>query len=230
MGREKDTMAQINLLSPRVGKRIKRASIASHGKKISQKLFLRMYVICALIVVILLGVWGGLAVVTGQKEAALAMLKAQELKLKADPKELLEIKQQKEDLQARIRFLENLSAKKFLWFEKFDVIAQLMPDGVWIASIDLTKKTIEVDDEQAKAKKGKAPQKIQKEVITVSINGNAVAFTIQGAVELVGNFYENLKKHKPFSQDFSDIKLENISKSVVYGRDIMKFQIVCVIQ
>ncbi|MFC1594478.1 PilN domain-containing protein [Candidatus Omnitrophota bacterium] len=214
-------MPQINLLSPTIGKKLKQQKVKRKKERASfTKAVPVVYGVCAFVVVVLICIWVGLSFTVNKKEAAFAVLKEQESKLAVDPKYLAEIREKRDNLKKRVEFLESLSAKDFLWSQKLDRIADLIPDGVWLTKISFDKRLVTIDDDSGE----------KEERLKISIKGSAVAFKIQGAVELVGHFYKRIKEDEVFSKEFLDVKLDKISKSVVHGRDIMKFAIDCEIQ
>lgn len=147
-------------------------------------------------------------------------LEKKEASLTVDPQKLIKLNEDKESLLKRLDFLEKLAEKKFLWSEKLNRIAELIPDGVWLTEIYSVEK-ITID---SSTKKSKGEQFI------ISIKGRAVASRIQDAIELVGLFLDKLKKDNIFSKDFLEIKLESVTKGIIANRDIMNFEFGCIVK
>ncbi|MFC1704131.1 hypothetical protein ACFL1E_05050 [Candidatus Omnitrophota bacterium] len=212
-------MPQINLLSPSFGKKLKQKKQAKKtiSSPSSAKVLPYVYISSGVTIVVLICLWVGIVFMVNKNEEAFASLEKQEAALKVDPKYLVKIKKKRDDLKKRVQFLQGLSAKNFFWNKKLDDIANVIPYGVFLNTISLNKRIVSVAGDSEE----------KKEELLLSIKGIAVAFKIKGAVELVEEFYGNLKNEESFAKDFSDISTEKISKSVMHGRDIMQFEIVC---
>ncbi len=211
-------MPQINLLSPNIGKKLKQKKQKSKTVSSATKKNLPLiYTMCGILIAALAASWIGLGFISSKREAEFSKLKQQESNLSVNPQYVIRTKKKRDNLKKRVEFLEGLSAKKFLWSEKLDRVADLIPYGVYLTRISLDNRMVASIDSSGQE------AKVQKSVI--ALQGAAVAFKIKGAVELVEEFYKNLKNDKSFEKDFSDISTEKISKSVIHGRDIMKFEI-----
>jgi len=218
-------MAQINLLTPAIGKKIKKTETTKSTKTsrdsaaanpIPKILFPPGLIVC-----IMLCLW----LIMGQRVSAankkLNALIDREQVFSVDPQELVKLNDVKENLEERLSFVESLLVRKFFWSEKLEEISKVIPFGVWLTNISLQKKRI--------ASHG-ATDKSEGRKKVLSITGKAVAPQIENAVDLIGQFNVSLKKNELFAKDFSDIELKSVSKSTIAKTDMMSFEFLCILK
>jgi Tfp pilus assembly protein PilN len=213
-------MPQINLLSPTLGKRIKKDKHEVTPELNIERPSVMIYYPLGGIIVLMVVIWIIMGIRISRYNHKLTKLKKMETNLAVEPQKLIKLNEKKNILLKRLSFLEELTKKRFLWSEKLDRISNLIPDGVWLTEISSEKKII-LDSITGEP---------QGEQSLISIKGRAVASRIQDAIELVGIFHEKLKNDKIFSQDFLDIKLNSVTKGTIAHRDVMNFEFDCIIK
>ena len=225
-------MPQINLLYPGMKTVKKQERIFSVGsmeaefKNVLKNLILYASVSLAIALI----VWAVFAVNVSQKRAQLTKIANEVKNLEVKPKEIEELKSEKAALEKKIKLIDDLSSRKFYYYEKLNLLTQLIPDGVWITQISSKKMS-----SSAIPSRSRRMRRVQTtteaseagEGVSFTINGKSIADRIEEEVELIDNFIENLKNSEEFSKDFVEIKLNNIAKSTVGGRDIMTFDLIC---
>jgi len=213
-------MPQINLLSPTLGKSLKKVKQKKTSQpQIATPLSKMHYPIAAILILLVIS-WIITSVRIGKYNNELKKLKEKEANLTINPQEISALDQKKKDLLKRQDFLERLTEKKFLWAEKLDRITELIPEGVWLTEISSEKK-LNIDPVTRRSK---------GEESVILLKGRAVAVQIQDAIELVGQFFDKLKNDEVFYRKFKEIKLDSVKKGVFSNRDIMNFEFVCVVE
>ncbi len=215
-------MPQINLLSPTFGKKAKKLKLEVVPTERTEKPLILVYVVIGVIIAVMIFAWSAMAIKISSYNHELKSLKQKETTFAVEPQKMIKLNEQKDKLLKRLEFLQEFTEKKFLWSEKLKRIAELIPDGVWLTDLSFEKKVTMTDIEGNKAQ--------QEEKSVISIKGRAVAPVIQEAVQLVGNFRDKLEKDKDFFKDFKEIRLSSLTKGIVAKRDIMNFELYCVIE
>src|SRR3989338_2350541 len=218
-------MPQINLLSPEAKKKESRPAIVDAAKVELSQLMRTAIAISVICLVAMLFVWTLLLLSISKKEKILVALKKKTEVLATNPKEMERLKKEKVALEKKVDVIDELSSRKFFWFEKLELIADLIPDGVWLADISSVQQKSGKSDAKPRTVKLKPETPTEKAVIV--IRGSAVAYKIQDAVSIIANFIKRLQENKNFAKDFKEIKLNTINKSILGGLDIMKFELIC---
>lgn len=214
-------MPQINLLSPSYGKKAKKPKFEVVSSEKKENPLGLAYIVIGAIVALMILVWVIMGTKISKYTKELKSLEQKEATFAVEPQKLIKLNEQRDKLFKRLEFLGEFTEKKFLWSEKLDRIAELIPEGVWLTDLSFEKKVNIADMEGNKALEEKA---------VISIKGRAVASIIQEAVELVGLFRDRLEEDKSFSMGFKEIKLSSLTKGVLANRDIMNFEFYCVIE
>ncbi|MDP2940175.1 MAG: hypothetical protein Q8O13_08870 [Candidatus Omnitrophota bacterium] len=209
-------MPQINLLSSGYSKKKRIKSFEPTRIDIAKSISFFLPV-SYIVIIILVCIWLILSFISFKDRNELKALEKRLVAASADPKEISEISLKKDSLRRKMELLENLSTRKFFWWDKLSQIAEFMPDGVWLTEISLEKSTPSVSD------KKKEKEIIMDEYVLI-IKGSAFAYKIQDAVNLIGKFNNSLKQDEKFAKYFSDIILSNVAKSSVGKTDIMNFE------
>ena len=219
-------MPQINLLSP--GTRKKETRILS-----SREIVLDFSQIIPAVIFrssICIGVciffWIGLHLQISKKEK---ILKAIEVKLQAletNPKEMEKIKAERASLEKKAKLIDELSSRKFLWYEKLDLLASLVPSGIWLNDIYSKREKMTEQELKQLMESGKGGTVLGEKTI-LTIKGTAVAYKIEDAVAMIGDFIRTIESNKDFAKDF-EVKPSTVSKSSIGGVDVMKFDLNCV--
>ena len=169
-------------------------------------------------------IWIILAIIVSAREKAVRSFEDKVKASVASPKEIEQLKKERSTLEKKMKIMSDLASRKFLWFEKLELISAMVPDGVWLTGISAQQKKI--------TPKGVNPAGInhtadlgEKTVFVVS--GTAMAYKIQDAVSLIGDFIKNLQTNESFSKDFMEIKLNTVSKGTIGGLDVMRFDFLC---
>ena len=219
-------MPQINLLSP-VSTARKRdreqkavASIKISSPKLSGIIHfpdnaVRNISICAGVLFV---IWLFLFINVKVKQGALAKLEKEVTALAADPKEMENLRNERAALEQKVKLIDSLSSRKFFWFEKLAYLADLIPGGIWLT---------DASSRQERITPSSDPASFEETTVFV-IKGTAVAYKIDDAVTLIGEFIKNLQNSENFAKDFKEIKLNNIAKGTIGGLDVMQFDLMCV--
>lgn len=215
-------MPQINLLSQATKKKkevVTKSAFASDSKidlsDVKPVLIFR----CSICLGIIFLIWLPLFINILTKEGRLKQLTKEVGSLSTNPEEMDKVAKQKMGLEKKIALITELSSRDFLWYRKLDLLADLIPSGIWLTDI-YTKK--EMGSSRLNPKTGSVTEKT-----FLVIRGTAVAGRIEDAVLLVKNFVDNVKSNKEFSKDFVEITSSNIAKSTFGGLDVMRFDLLC---
>ncbi|MFH1360313.1 MAG: hypothetical protein ABIJ41_04660 [Candidatus Omnitrophota bacterium] len=216
-------MAQINLLLPGYGsgkteaRKVTFKDPKAEFLNISKPLI--VYSCISLGLVLVVGIF--LSFNLSSKTKILNNLKEQEKALKINPKEIEKIKNERAFLERKVHLIDALSSRDFYYYEKLQLIADLIPDGVWLTEIYSRK--------EGSASAGRSADKkslgLEKNVFT--IKGIAVSEKLDDAVTLIEKYIELLRSNQEFSKDFGEIKLNNSNLGSVGKQDVMNFDIIC---
>ena len=217
-------MPQINLLVP--GSKKKVLTVASVKEPMVELKEIAPAVIPRSLIFLGVGIliWVVLVIGVSRNERILLNLEEKVKVLSANPKEIQRLKNERAALEKKVKLIDKLSSRKFLWFEKFRLIATLIPDGVWLTDIYSKEEKITAR-EPATGDNNQSTDLGEKTILV--IKGTAVANTIQDAVSLVGDFIKNLQANQDFSKDFAEIKLNTATKTTIGGMDVMRFDFLC---
>jgi len=103
-------------------------------------------------------------------------------------------------LRKKINIVEKITVEKRIsWAEKINVISDIIPQGVWLDKVSLSKNVFLI--------KGSAVSKKNDEMTSV------------------GNFSSNLKKQKEFMIGLEDIEVGSIQRRNVHSTQIADFVI-----
>lgn len=212
-------MPQINLLSPALGKKIRKAKTFALPKVDTSALSKTVIHTTFPLFVVLLGISLILFILVSKKTIELNKLKQQEQSLAINPQELLKLNNRKTSLEKKNNLLAELSSRTFLWTDKLNDLSDCLPSGVWLTEIFLTKKKVTQENPSGKRE--------EIEWIILSIRGSAIAPQIDDAVSFIGEFVDALKQKTSFAGDFSEIKLNAINKGTIGKTDVMNFELLC---
>lgn len=168
------------------------------------------------ILIICFGLVGFLGFMIYKQKVADEQLLQEKKKAVAEyEKKIKDIEQKYADLKKRMELtsneLEILRAldppNRLLWSEKLNMLAELIPDGIYLTQIKLTETVSEVQTKESKqryeewvrkGKKGKAPKIVKKPIITqrLFLYGVARAETPEDRLRLISKFSEALKNFK----------------------------------
>lgn len=153
-------------------------------------------------------IWGFLFVTVSKERRTVADLDKKIGSLATSPKEIDAIRQQRSALEKKINLIDTLSSRQFFWFQKMQQLADLIPNGVWLTSLQSSQKG---------------------DTVTLIIRGTSVAVKIDDAVSLIRDFITNLRKNDDFAKDFKNIELRqgDIAKTAIGGMDVMRFAFTC---
>ena len=216
-------MPQINLLSTGSKKKIApskpSASEFADFFLIRRPLLIRSFVCFA----VTASLWVAFSYSITKSERTLLELENKVNVLGTNPKEIEKLKDERAALEKKVELIDRLSSRKFFWFEKFEIIANLIPNGVWLTEISSKQEKPLVEKIDGK----QVLSSIGKEKTILVVKGTAVADKIQNAVGFIGDFIKNLQVNWKFSKDFLEIKLNNATKENIGGLDVMKFDFTC---
>jgi len=128
-------------------------------------------------------------------------------------------------LEKKARLIDQLSSRQFFWFQKVQLLADIIPDGVWLTRV-YSREEKRAQPARRSSRQQEADDQAGQATVLV-VQGTAVAYKIQDAVALVGTFIKNLQGSEAFAGDFKEIKLNNIAKTSIGEMDVMKFDLLC---
>lgn len=103
-------------------------------------------------------------------------------------------------VKAKMKALDELTKRKFLWAEKLNQLSDLALPGIWFTAVY-------TDSEHSLIIEGSVVSKAEEEMASV------------------GKFMKNLREDEQFFKDFKNIKLESVERSSNENRDIVEFKI-----
>ena len=165
-------------------------------------------------------VWIVLFINMTVKEKAFHKLEDKVKVLLANPKEIERLRNERSILEKKVKLIDSLSSRRFFWYEKLETISSLIPSGVWLT--DLHSKVEKITNPSQNSQASSFGEKT-----TLVISGTTVAYKIQDAVSLIGDFINNLQADKNFSADFPEIKLNTATKGTIGNLDVMRFDFLC---
>ena len=210
-------MPQINLLSPAPRNKVTQAVIPGDAKaefaRVSP-LLIKRSVIC---LVVGLVVWIILAVNIVGKEKVKWEIDEKVRVLVADPKEIENLRNERAALEKKVILIDELSSRKFSWYQKFALLTDILPEGIWFEEISFR---------PGKTTARGKPSAATGEQMEFTLKGTAVAYSLDDAISLIGGFVDKLGKNTDFAKDFEDMDF-NTTKGSIGGLDIMKFEFTC---
>ena len=217
-------MPQINLLLSGSKKKTPTLTTAKEPKVGLSSVIPVVAFRCAICLGIGLFVWIVLLINIGKKEEVLRGLEEKVKVLATNPIEIERIRTERAALEKKVKLIDDLSSRKFLWYEKLDLLSSLIPDGIWLT--DIYSKQEKATAKDSGSSENNAASGLGEKTVFV-IKGTAVAYKIQDAVTLIGSFINNLQNNKDFAKDFTEIKLNTATKGSIGGLDVMRFDFLC---
>lgn len=197
-------MVQINLLPVSAKKKRKR------NLELKVKLGPIIFVLGVLVAVIIV-IWAMLGIQLAAQGKKMARLDGELKSLKSTLQELDQMKQAKESLSDRLKFLDEEIKREILWSENLNRLSNLIPPGIWLKNIVLHSK------EEERGHK----------YIKLDINGSAVSAGGEEMIDLIGKFMSALKQDEVFSEQFSEIKLISSQRGKSAKVEVMDFKLLC---
>ena len=143
---------------------------------------------------LLIGIWG-------VKFSKHHELESTWQKMSPDKQNLDSINSELKDIKAKTTTITDLTSKKSIrWSEKFNILSNVMPKGVWLRRIFWNNNVL-------------------------TIEGNAVS-KLDDEISLVGSFVANLKKEENFAKDFNSLELNSVTRSKKGSTDVADFTII----
>jgi len=163
-------------------------------------------------------------------------------------KEFKELMDLKTLLANQLEILDALNPpNRLLWAEKLNMMADLIPKGVYLTELNVTESVIEVETEESKTRqatwvkggrKGEQPPVIKKPVITQTlvISGITWANDPEQRLQLIIRFHDAMKEHsytgrnkktRRFMDNFKDyIRIDPTYVDSVAGRTVNRFKLI----
>jgi len=127
-------------------------------------------------------------------------------------------------LQRRIQSLESTNVlfgplvdNKFLWSEKLYFLDDLLAPGIWLRSISLERKIVEILLD---------PNVPGNSINHLKIGASIVSLT-HDEMGTIGKFIRRLKTNDDFFKDFSNIELEGVVSRSISSVEVMDFTLLC---
>ena len=120
-------------------------------------------------------------------------------------KELDSLKKKVEDVNAKVKAIDELTEGRLIWAKKINSVSDSMLPNIWLS-------TFSYSDEGNKA--------------VLLLEGYVSGGSEEGTAS-VGRFINSLKKNENFFSDFEEVELEDIKRSMVEKQEVMKFRLRC---
>lgn len=114
-----------------------------------------------------------------------------------------------------VEFLWQLVNKRVSWAQKLDVVAKVIPEGIWIRELNAYSESTEQ----------KKPGYSSDWKRTFYITGYSFSLDTNKELDYVTDFFSSLKKDPDFMHGFDDITLRSMDKEEVEGYRITSFKI-----
>ncbi|OQB22650.1 MAG: hypothetical protein BWY12_00691 [candidate division BRC1 bacterium ADurb.Bin183] len=242
-------MIKINLLPPEKIKAKKDSSRASAPPS-SATPFVAIILILVYIVAIAFAYWVIKTKMDDDKKVVSLTQNRDNLKKNVESrqkefKELLDLRMM---LSNQIEILKSLDPPdRLLWAEKINMMADIVPKGVYLTNIVVTEDLQEVETEESKnaritwekgGKKGNAPPSVKKPLVTqtLAISGVTWHEDADQRLQLIMKFHDGMKnysnrgsngKTRNFMDNFQDlIGIEGTYEETVAGRPINRFKLI----
>lgn len=135
------------------------------------------------------------------------------------------LRERSESIDRKVKAINDLMIKRFIWAKKLNALSDSMVSGVWLNELSYDSKVVErVAQGNGKGKKGASTEKVLSNYLVLS------GFTSQmgeSGAAFVGKFIKSLKDNTGFYSDFSDITLVSIKSDKADGQEVMNFKITC---
>lgn len=136
---------------------------------------------------------------------------------------------------------------RLFWSEKMNMLADIVPKGVYLQNIDVSEEIFDIETNESKARrakwvesgsKGAAPPVVKKPVITqtLSVAGITWADDPEQRLQLIIRFHDDMKKYsstglgndnRRFMDNFEDlIRIDPTYVGTVAGRTITHFKLI----
>ena len=110
--------------------------------------------------------------------------------------------------------VQNDELNKIFWTQKIITIANLMPNEIWLSSINLENKTRQIEDKEVTSK-------------ILVLEARALPSSI-GHIASIANYMQNLlSANDEFKKDFVDITFGGAEIINEYGYDVINFKLYC---
>jgi len=141
-------------------------------------------------------------------------------------------------INKKTKAIDSLMAKQINWSRLLNELSDSVTANIWLTEISCSE-TIEKETRKKKAEKPGKPAsskpKIKKRKTSAQNVRKIQTLTIAGfaagrgeeTTANVGRFISSLKGNKDFFEDFADVELVSMKKSVVAEQDVMNFTLVC---
>lgn len=155
--------------------------------------------------------------------------------IEADLQELAPALEQVRELEAkqallslRKKAIEEITQGRLLWSYHLYLLADLVPEDIWINAISLGVKRRPVPAPDTGDKKGATTAPVMRSIRTLKISGYALSPVQEEGVELVGRFIRALEQESPeFSKYFVNPELQSIRRRIYENVVVMEFDMDC---
>jgi Tfp pilus assembly protein PilN len=129
-----------------------------------------------------------------------------------DLNKIEEIERYKADQERRLAFLENGISKRSFWTSKLDLLAKVIPEGVWLSGISIEDSGFGGEEKRR----------------SLVLRGAAFVYNDKAEEQVrISKFLDELNSLPNFTKDFKNIELRNISNQQIENTEVTTFEIVC---
>jgi Tfp pilus assembly protein PilN len=200
--------------------------------------FLPHVAIAVLAAVLLLFYSGGIVATyseLNQSKDELAQLRDELTKLEDVVKQVRQLEQDKLLLSQKEQAVAQITSGRTLWSHELYVLADLVPQGMWLDHVSLSSRrrpvTVEVPNPNTQPGQ---PRTVQKTVVqsfpALRLTGYALSPDRERGLELVGQLINNIKQDDIFSRRFIWPEMLSIERQEFKEHTVMKFVVDCEIK
>lgn len=153
------------------------------------------------------------------KERVLSSLEKKGQILRSDYRKIEGLNKRKKELNDELTFLKGIVGTKILWSEKLYLINQIIPAQVWLTNLSIESKEIKIDKTLPNTENLPEFQTVKN----LLIKGSATSLVEAEIIPTITQFVELLRKDTLFSQDFPDLKLDQLQSEKKGNFLVMNF-------
>jgi|GEM_PF-2592308 len=180
-------MLKINLLPPELRRKKRKKVVVFEPTQT----FLILVVVCELLA--FTGVYLMINTTAGNKQKELNAINAEIERLKAEVRDVENLKSQALALEKKVQIIDELMLSRLIWSKRLNELSNLLPENVWITSLSISTQSV--------ASPGGGPPVTKK---VLNLTGKVLNPPGEKAVDLVGTFMNNMKTNPSFSAVFDE--------------------------
>lgn len=141
-------------------------------------------------------------------------------------KEVLNLKAETETMDRKVHLLEALIKNRILWAEKLNAISDSLPSNIWLTELSYAKAPAQRIQDRIPGIIPQVSVQAGPDLGALHLRGFATGKT-EEATSSVGRYIKALEENSYFGEDFSDIELGSVKRSVYATDEVMEFNLIC---